>query len=80
VFNNIDEYFLSHKYKDALDMWQNVMGKLRKFLRASGANIKGGNRRRKAKLVKKIREMIARMRWRSWIKRARLRDMLWKRN
>jgi hypothetical protein len=42
VYSNLVETFLSHTYKGALDMWQLMMGGLRKFLRGYGANIRGG--------------------------------------
>jgi hypothetical protein len=44
VYSNLVETFLSHTYKGALDMWQLMMGGLRKFLRGYGANIRGGGR------------------------------------
>jgi hypothetical protein len=54
VYNNLAETFLSHTYKGALDMWQLMMGHLRKFLRGYQANIRGGQRRLKEGLIAEI--------------------------
>jgi hypothetical protein len=56
VFTKIVDSFLSHKYRNALDMWHVVMTQLRKFLKGYEVNLRG-DIRRKAQLVGLIGEM-----------------------
>jgi hypothetical protein len=43
VLSNMVESFLLHEYSSALNMRQEVMANLRRFLRGYGANFRGGD-------------------------------------